>query len=243
MKTEQLKALWAKAFGDTEEVIAAFFSTAYDPQRCRCLQEAGEVTAALYWMDAEYAGNQFAYIYGVATDPGHRGKGLCRKLMEMTHRDLKAMGYAGAVLMPADAGLRKMYANMGYRECSAMTEFSCEAGKSVEVHTISREEYARLRRKYLPEGGLIQEKENLDYLETYAQLYAGEDFVLAAVHGENTLFGMELLGNPGAAQGILSPLGYETGTFRVPGDGMPFGMCIQLKENVPMPTYLGLAFD
>lgn len=243
MRIKQLKDLWAKAFGDSETAIDLFFGSAYAPERCRFLEEDGNITAALYWMDAEYTSQRFAYIYGVATDPEHRGKGLCRKLMGKTHAELIAMGYAGAVLMPAEAGLRQMYAKLGYSECSTISQFDCEAGKPVEVRAIGREEYARLRRSFLPEDGLIQEGENLVYLETYAQTYAGEGFVLAAVHDEGKLFGMELLGNASAAPGILGAMGYETGTFRTPGGEIPFGMGIALRENVKMPGYLGLAFD
>lgn len=243
MRTKQLKELWAKAFGDSEAAIDLFFDSAYAPERCRFLEEDGKITAALYWMDTEYAGQKFAYIYGVATDPKHRGKGLCRKLMGKTHEQLAAMGYAGAVLMPAELELRQMYGKMGYRECGTISEFDCKAGNAVEVRAIDREEYACLRRKFLPEGGLIQEGENLTYLETYAQTYAGDDFVLAAVHGEGKLFGMELLGNAAAAPGILRSMGYEMGTFRAPGEERPFAMGIALKENVKMPDYLGLAFD
>lgn len=243
MGIDGLKKLWARAFGDSQEAIDCFFSTGYAPERCRYLEENGEITAALYWMDAEFRNQKFAYIYGVATDQAHRGKGLCRELMGKTHEDLRNLGYAGAVLMPAQKGLRQMYGKLGYRECSTITEFDCKAGTAVEVRTVDREEYARLRKKYLPEGGLIQEKENLSYLQTYASLYAGNGFVLAAVHGEGKLFGMELLGNADAAPGILKAMGYETGTFRTPGDGMPFAMAIRLKENAVMPTYLGLAFD
>ena len=54
---------------------------------------------------------------------------------------------------------------------------------------------------------------------------------------------MELLGNAAAAPGILRSMGYEMGTFRVPGEERPFAMGIALKENVKMPDYLGLAFD
>jgi len=243
MNTEKLKLLWAKAFGDSPEAIGLFFDTAYSRQRCRYLEENREVAAALYWLDAEYAGQKFAYLYGVATDPDHRGKGLCRKLMENTHNDLKKQGYAGAVLMPAEPGLRQMYAKMGYRECSAISQFDCEAREAVEVWPIDRAEYARLRRQYLPKGGLIQEGENLTYLETYAQTYGGKDFVLAAVHGDGKLFGMELLGNLAAAPGILGAMGYEKGTFRVPGGDIPFGMGILFREDAIMPEYLGLAFD
>lgn len=243
MNLKPLKELWGLAFGDTPEMIDLFFSTAYAPQRCRYLAEGETAVAALYWLDATYRGQKFAYIYGVATHPEHRGKGLCRKLMETTHQDLAKLGYTGAVLMPAQTDLRGMYAKMGYRECSTLEEFSCRAGASVDVRAIGAEEYARLRRAFLPEGGLIQEGENIAYLQTYAALYAGKDFLLAAVHEKDRLFGLELLGNKDAAPGILKAMGYETGTFRTPGDGMPFAMGIAFKDNAEMPSFLGLAFD
>lgn len=243
MVSDSLKALWALAFGDAPEMIDLFFSTAYAPGRCRYLTEGKTVTAALYWLDAEFQGHKIAYIYGVATRPEFRGRGLCKALMEATHRELTAQGYAGAVLMPAESGLRKMYAKMGYRECSTMEAFSCCAGDAVDVRMVSGEEYAILRRALLPADGLIQEKENIAYLQTYASLYAGQDFLLAAVHEKDRLFGLELLGNREAAPGILKAMGYAEGTFRVPGDGFPFAMAIALKEHAQLPGYLGLAFD
>ena len=243
MKLDGLKVLWGKAFGDSTEMIELFFEAAYAPEQCRYLEENGQITAALYWMDAEAYGQKLAYIYGVATDPDHRGKGLCRKLMGMTHADLAAQGYGGAILMPAKPGLRKMYASMGYQECSTIGSFDCQAGDTVAVRSIDREEYASLRREYLPEGGVIQEGESLAYLQTYAQLYAGEDFLLAAVHEADGLFGVELLGNKAAAPGILKAMGYEQGTFRTPDGKIPFAMYLPLTEHAKMPTYLGLAFD
>lgn len=243
MTTEGLKQLWAAAFGDSEAFIELFFDTAYAPERCLYLTENGQVAAALYWLDGESDGQKFAYIYGVATHPEHRGKGLCRRLMAETHQLLAQQGYAGAVLMPAEPGLRKMYAKMGYRECCCMDQFDCTAGEPVDVRAIGREEYARLRRSLLPEGGLIQEEENLAYLQTYASLYAGKDFLLAAVHEEGALFGMELLGNSNAAPGILGAMGYALGTFRRPGGDIPFGMGILFDKEAKLPSYLGLAFD
>lgn len=243
MGTEALKQLWMLAFGDSPEFVELFFNTAYDPGRCRCLMDGNTAAAALYWLDAQYAGEKFAYIYGVATHPEYRNQGLCRRLMLQTHKELRQQGYAGAVLMPAKPELRQMYEKMGYRECSRIREFSCEAGSPVPVQAISVEEYARLRRKYLPEEGLIQEGENLRYLLTYAQVYRGEDFVLAAAHEDGHLHGMELLGNTQAAPGILGAMGYEKGTFRVPGDDIPFAMGLAFSEKTPLPGYLGLAFD
>ena len=244
MKLESLKQLWMLAFGDPEEAVENFFRTAYAPKRCRFL-EAGEIAAAaLYWMDTAFAGEKYAYIYGVATHPEYRGQGLCRKLMAVTHADLKEQGYAGALLMPADSGLRRMYAAMGYREGLCLTEFSCKAGTvATDVRTVAPEQYVALRRQYLPEGGVLQEGDSISYLATYAGLYAGDDFLMAAVHEKERLFVPELLGNRERAPQILKAMGYPEGTFRIPGEEMPFAMFLPLREDAPVPSYLGLAFD
>ena len=100
-------------------------------------------------------------------------------------------------------------------------------------------EYAALRRRYLPKGGVVQENGAVEYLAAGAQLYAGADFLLAEEDG----FGLELLGNRAAAPGILAALGYDIGTFRTPGNDVPFAMFRPLREAVPAPTYFGLSFD
>lgn len=239
----RLRALWKLAFGDSDEFISLFFSTAYAPERCRCICEAGQAAAALHWLDCEFDGQKLAYIYAVATHPDFRGRGLCRTLMADTHAVLTARGYSGAILMPAEPGLRQMYGKMGYRECTRISEFSCTAGESVPVRQVGREEYAALRRSFLPEGGVIQEGESLAYLETYAAFYAGEDFLLAAAPKKNALNGIEFLGNRDSAPGILGALGYTGGSFRTPGEDIPFAMFCPLSTDEKMPSYLGFAFD
>jgi hypothetical protein len=67
--------------------------------------------------------------------------------------------------------------------------------------------------------------------------------LLAAYLDENKLHGMELLGNPDAAPGILRALGCETGIFQIPGATIPFAMIHRLAENTVTPSYLGFSFD
>lgn len=240
----QLRQLWQLAFGDTEEFLDLFFSTAYSPDRCRCVTEDGQVTAALYWFDCSCNGQKMAYLYAVATHPDHRGKGLCRALMASCHRHFSAQGYAGSLLVPQEDGLRRMYRAMGYRDCTAISEFSCPAGDiPTPLRSISQEEYARLRRDFLPENSLLQEGENLDFLEKQAAFYTGPHFLLAAAAEADSLYGLELLGDPGAAPGILKALNRIHGTFRIPGKEIPFAMYHPLSPNAPAPAYFGLAFD
>lgn len=239
-----LRTLWSLAFGDTAAFLDLFFHGVYAPDRCRCVTEGEQVTAALYWFDAQCHGQKYAYLYAVATHPDFRGQGLCRALMADTHEILKAQGYAGALLVPQEEGLRQMYASMGYREATRVSEFFCAAGETpVSIRPISVEEYAGLRRQYLPQGGVIQEGANLALLEKTAGLYAGEDFLLAAGAEKESLWGMELLGNTGKAPGILKALGFPCGTFRTCGGEKPFSMYFPFWDDTGKPSYFGLAFD
>jgi len=239
----ELRSLWSLAFGDSESVIDAFFSTAYSPERCRCVIAEGRAAAALYWFDTECAGQRLAYLYAVATHPDFRRRGLCRGLMEDTHGLLTQLGYDGALLVPAEPSLRRMYSGMGYRDCGAVARFACAAGKPVPLKRLTAEEFAALRRKKLPQGGVIQEGESLAYLATFAAFYAGQDFLLTASIENGQLWGMELLGNRNAAPGILAALGCPTGTFRAPGKELPFAMFRPLKQGAKSPAYFGLEMN
>lgn len=247
-KPEQLpilKGLWKIAFADTDDFLSAFFGTAYSPLRCRVAQVHGETAGMLYWFDVSCRDQKMAYLYAVATHPGHRGRGVCRRLMADTHALLKAQGYAAALLVPQSDALRNMYAAFGYRSCTTVSETFCAAGKDpVPLHQIDEEEFSRLRREYLPGGAVIQEGENLRFLGTQARFYRGTDFLLAAqVTEEDTLFCAELLGDAAAAPGILKSLGCSQGTFRTPGSKKDFAMFLPLEEKIRHPSYFGFPFD
>lgn len=242
METDRLKALWREAFGDEDAFIDLFFEKAYDPRRSRSLTVEGNLAAMLYWFDCTYRGQKIAYVYAVATKQEFRGRGLCARLMEETHKALKDQGYAAAMLLPAGEDLRRMYGKMGYADCCTAAEFTCAAGGKTAVREISAEEFKLLRRKFLQSAGVIQEGENLDFLAALTKFYAGEDFLLAAATEGERLTAAELLGNKGKAPGILAALGCKTGTFRTPGEG-PDAMLCPLGADVQFPAYLGLVFD
>lgn len=240
----QLLQLWKEVFGEYDGFWELFLETGFQPDHCRCITENGQVAAGLYWFDCSCNADKIAYIYAVVTDPIHRGRGLCRKLMADVHGILKDRGYASVMLVPADEGLREMYRKMGYDECTTVSELVCTGGESAaEIRTIDAEEYAWLRREYLPEVGVLQEGKNLSFLAAQAQLFTGADFLLAAYLENDRLQGVELLGNTAAAPGILRALGCKTGTFQIPGKDRPYAMLHKLKEHAVIPQYFGLAFE
>ncbi|MBQ8849075.1 MAG: GNAT family N-acetyltransferase [Clostridia bacterium] len=242
----ELRSLWKEAFGDTDEFFSLFERTAFKKTRCRCITVGTETVAALYWFDCIYRDRPIAYLYAVATSKAHRGQGLCRALTEDTHRQLKSLGYAGTILVPAGEGLFAFYERLGYRICSYVDEFSCPASaQKAELRQISTDEYAKLRRKLLPVGGVIQENENLRFLQATAKLYAGEKFVFAGRCEGGILYASELLGDISAADEIVSALGQNEGRFRTVGNSRAFAMYHPLDgdASLPPPSYFGLAFD
>ena len=240
----RLVQLWKEAFGEFDGFWELFLNTGFLPDHCRCITENGGAIAGLYWFDCRCGKDKIAYIYGVVTDPRQRGRGLCRTLMAQVHGHLAAEGYASAMLVPADAGLRQMYRKMGYEDCTKIGRLTCEAGEeAVDIRSIGIREHAALRQKLLPVGGVLQEGIQLPFLDAQAQLFAGTDFLLAAYLEGDVLHGMELLGNPHAAPGILKALGCAKGSFQIPGGDTPFAMIHKLTKSAVTPNYFGFSFD
>lgn len=240
----QLLQLWKAVFGEWNGFWETFLETGFSLRRCRCILEDGEIAAALTWLDCACAGETLAYIYAVMTAPKYRGMGLCRRLMADTHALLKQQGYAAAILVPAEDPLRDMYRAMGYETCTRVSEFSCEAAiHPLPLRAIGPEEFARKRRELLPPDAVLQEGESLTFLSRQAQFYAGDGVLLAAYSDEETLTAMELLGSKDVAPGIVRALDSKKGSFRCPGDDIPFAMWYPLRENIQAPVYFAFAFD
>lgn len=239
----KLRQLWKLAFGDTDAFWDVFFSTAYVPDRCRCIREGDAIPAALYWMDMTCQGQKFAYIYAVATDPVFRGKGLCRMLMEDTADVLTARGYDGAILVPQDAGLRTMYGRMGYLPATTLDQIFCAGSTPCPVQEIAAADYAARRGALLPEGSILPGQAALDFLAAFARFYAGDGFLAAVSREQEHLRILEYLGNPASASALVAALGRTEATLRRPGKGMEFSMYRPLTQTCQKPEYYPFAFD
>ena len=236
----KLKVIWQEAFHEPVESIDGFFSSGFSPDRCRYLSQGGEPVSVLYWFDCEYDGGKLAYIYAVATHRDHRGKGLASRLLAETHDHLKALGYAGAVLKPAD-GLFPFYARLGYKTSGYIRRFTASAaGTPARIQRLSTEEFASRRQQLLPENAVVQEGAALDFLSTFAEFYASDDALVCLGKGEPVIF--EYLGNPHSAPRILSALHIKTAEFPTSGKEIPFTMFYPLNCT-KSPGYLGITLE
>ena len=238
-----LRQLWKIAFGDEDAFLDLFFQHAFSCQRCRCVLAEDRIAAVLYWFDCNLENRKIAYIYAVATHPDFRNQGLCRKLMADTHAILSQQGYSGAVLVPQKESLRTMYAGMGFDPCTTVTEKWFPAGEEISARRIDEKEYAILRRKFLPAGGVIQEGENLRFLAGMAQFWAGDDFVAAVTTDGEEIWCPEFLGDVSAVPGLIKMLGYPAGRARMPGKERQFSMFRLVSKTGKKPGYFGFVFD
>lgn len=238
-----LRQLWQASFGDSDAFLDRFFVHGFAPERSLCIPDGDAVAGALYWFPCRCGGKPMAYLYALAVKKSHRGRGLARALVEEAAAILKTQGYCGILLVPGEPELFAMYDRMGFSDTLTVDIFHATAGAvRASLREVSAEEYGALRRDFLPEGGVAQDKENLRFLSSYARLYAGDGILLAAATEDDRLFGMELLGNRDSAPGILTALGAAHGTFRTPGGSHPFAQYRSL-DGTPAPTHFGLAFD
>ena len=234
-----LKALWREVFGDGDDVINTFFTSAYAADRCCAVTENGQTVAAAYYLRCEAYGRPVAYIYAVAVATEHRGRGICRTLMGEMHRRLALDGYAGAVLVPATDGLFAMYEGLGYTDSILIDEKRVSAGRlaSLLCERINADEYARLRRELLPSGGAVQENESIRYLSATVELYRTPNGIACVFTDGGVPVSAEVLGE----ELTHEPEGCVA--VRCPGVGKRFALYKSLDGSSPAPTYFGIAFD
>jgi len=189
-----LRKLWQQAFGDSEDFLDKFFRAGFSFDRCRCIREEGKIAAALYWFDCTWKDKKVAYIYAVATDEALRGRGLCRRLMEDTHRQLRQSGYSGAVLVPGDEGLCTMYAKFGYQAFCPVKQATADASKVTTAHEISSVQYRVLRQDVLGENAVLQGDTALAFLATYGGFYKSEKALFCGYREGDTFRFEEILG-------------------------------------------------
>ncbi len=241
--TQPLKSLWKQAFGDTDAFIDGFFQTGFAPRRCRCVYAGDQPVSVLYWFDCLWQGNPVAYLYAIATDKQFRGQGLFRELLQNTHAYLADLGYAGAVLVPAEKDLFPMYEKLGYRPFAGRKKVTVFAGISPHpVESVSGEVYLRRRSACLPENSVCHREKALAFAATYADFYADEQCTFCAAKVQETLYFQEFFGDPSLLPGIVKSLGAAKGIVPLPGNA-PFAMYHSFIGDKFTPQHFAMALD
>ena len=149
----ELHALWETVFGDSPEVVQAFFGR-FPPETAGwVLRREDKICSAAYllpgnWLMEPDRYRPAGYVYAVATAPEERGKGYAGRLM----RALADMAQEREIVLytrPAEDGLFPWYAKtMDASQIGCMREQVIPADKRAEVlpcRRVTPEEYGVLR--------------------------------------------------------------------------------------------------
>ena len=108
--------MWTAAFGDDEQFIDSFLIRYYSRSRMLTAEYEGRTAAMLHLLPFESQLGRTTYIYGVATAPEFRRRGLAGKLMREAMRLIAERGDDAALLIPTPGKewLREFYGRFGF---------------------------------------------------------------------------------------------------------------------------------
>jgi len=131
-----LKTIWEACFGDPGFYADFVFSRLARPEQVLVSTGVlGEPVAMLcmqpFWLSTPQEGRRCrcVYIYGVATLPRCRGRGISTALLEGAHRHIASSGGAASVLVPADEGLFDFYRKRGYEKAFPLRRVVLSGGE------------------------------------------------------------------------------------------------------------------
>lgn len=210
-------ALWRQAFGDTEQAVMGFFA-AFPNCLSYVAVEDGKILSMVHALPQTLSPDTpAAYLYAVATDKAHQGKGLCRKLMAFAEEDLKARGFEAGILTPGEPSLFRFYENLAYETAFFRRRTAFPGGRPV-----SAAEYACRRETLVTVPHMVYDENTL----LYAQKLYGLTFY-------ETDTGIAAAGETYTAEVLPEDIG-----------GEPFAMVKWLTEpRAISPAYLGLSLE
>lgn len=107
--------LWERCFPQDEAAfVEQFLVRHFRAERMLTQKVDDRVVAMLHTIPFSTAWGRMRYIYGVATDPDYRHRGLSTRLLDSAIAASRAAGDAGLFLIPADSNLRTFYAKEGF---------------------------------------------------------------------------------------------------------------------------------
>ncbi|MCD7828410.1 MAG: GNAT family N-acetyltransferase [Clostridiales bacterium] len=115
---DELKHLWMSVFGDDSETVDFFLENTADFGKIYAYRENGKIVSAFYIIDSsitiDSTEHKAAYLYGAATLPEYRGRGIMSDMIKYASDWLKKTGFDYLFLYPATDNLYGFYENLGF---------------------------------------------------------------------------------------------------------------------------------
>lgn len=160
-ESSELKNLWLTCFDEDKRAVDLFFKKAIKFTDVYCAKWNDKIVSALYCINANLNGEKAHYIFGVATLPEFRCRGIMSDLMEYALNDAIENGYSFSVLFPANDSLYEFYEKFGYKAlCTAKSRI------------FTRNELEKLENfKSCKRNILLQSNDFIEFASEYYEIY------------------------------------------------------------------------
>jgi len=142
--TEAVKDIWHKCFGDGDPFLSWNFSRNYNPEDTLVWVEKRKIVATLQMQSKNISlwgkNVQGNYIFGIATLPKYRGRGIAWALMIQAFREAEERRQVVSLLIPFNY---RFYEKFGYKMCYKLVKATIKKENSpgfVYGHTIELRE-------------------------------------------------------------------------------------------------------
>lgn len=255
-------------FPNEEDFCRWFFKNIFSAENTLVDIENNSIRAMAEEIDCYIEGlGEATYLYAVATLPQYRGKGICRRLIERSHREDIKKGKAASILIPGSSNLFGFYEKLGYKKSAFISEREVYAPShdqnadnyfaenTVKTGEINAEDMIKIYERELSCGSYI--KRDKAFFETQKDMFKKfgggckglfeKDTPLAycfySFDDDNNIFFDEVMGCQKniLMEKILSELKAHKGKFRSTGGTKPLGMAYFYKTEKPF--YMNLMYN
>jgi GNAT superfamily N-acetyltransferase len=153
--TAAVRELWSIAFSGEEEFDEYYFDNVYRSEYTLIYECEGKIVAMLQRLPYTLSGyGRVTYIYGAATSPEYRCKGIMGELLEYSAKLDRGENISASVLIPANANLFGYYARHAY-----YSAFTLGKERRIIAERVAGEELIELK-----------EAESYSVLEKYSRV-------------------------------------------------------------------------
>ena len=127
---QNVRELWDMAFGEDKDFNDWFFENIFNIDDVLLYTIDNKIAAMTQMPAYEIKGlGTLTYIYGAATHPDMRRKGIMSQLLEKSFEIDKQNGRVGSMLIPANKGLFDFYARFGYEKAFYISKKTYKASE------------------------------------------------------------------------------------------------------------------
>lgn len=149
-------ALFDGVFGGGEALAHTVLEQFAGPGRVYLADGKAGPQAVLCAVPVTLKGRPGAYLYGLATAPAHRGRGVMSGLIEHACADLARQGLAFAALVPEGPALFAFYQKRGFQKAFGRRRL-CRTVRhnlwaQAEFDTVTAKHWQALRGQYMPDS-------------------------------------------------------------------------------------------